>query len=123
MSYLCNEHRYREVIVYKDYFESFLSTLKPEVQRKILQILRIVEIMDRVPQSYLKQIENTKGLYELRIVFSGNNFRVFCFFDSGKVIVLLGGFEKKTRKTPKKEIEKALRLMKEYKEDPDNKNQ
>lgn len=54
MSYLCNEHRYREVIVYKDYFESFLSTLKPEVQRKILQILRIVEIMERVPQSYLK---------------------------------------------------------------------
>ena len=123
MSYLCNEHRYRKVIVYKDYFESFLSTLKPEVQRKILQILRIVEIMERVPQSYLKQIENTKGLYELRIVFGGNNFRVFCFFDSGKVIVLLGGFEKKTRKTPKKEIEKAIRLMKEYKEDPDNKNQ
>lgn len=122
MSYLCNEHRYREVIVYKDYFESFLSTLKPEVQRKILQILRIIEIMERVPQSYLKQIENTKGLYELRIVFGGNNFRVFCFFSSGKVIVLLGGFEKKTRKTPKKEIEKALRLMKEYKEDPDNKN-
>ena len=123
MRYLCEVHRCREVIVYKDYFESFLSRQKPEVQRKILQILNIVEIMERIPQNYLKQIENTKGLYELRIVFGGNNLRLFCFFDSGKVIVLLGGFEKKTRKTPQKEIEKALRLMKDYKEGINKKQQ
>ena len=50
----------------------------------------------------------------MRIQLGSNIFRVFCFFDGGKLVVLLSGFQKKTQKTPKEELERALRLMKEY---------
>jgi phage-related protein len=58
-----------------------------------------------------------KGLYEARIKLGSDIWRVFCFFDKGKLVILLNGFTKKTQKTPKKEIDKAVRLMKEYYED------
>jgi phage-related protein len=67
-----------------------------------------------VPSNYLKHLENTNGLYEARIQLASNIWRVFCFFDNGKLVILLNGFQKKTQKTPKKEIEKTLRLMEMY---------
>lgn len=67
-----------------------------------------------MPSNYLKHLENTNGLYEARIQLASNIWRVFCFFDDGKLVVLLNGFQKKTQKTPKKEIDKALRLKKMY---------
>ena len=70
--------------------------------------------MERVPSNYLKFIQGTNGLYEARIQLGSNIWRVFCFFDNDKLVILLNGFQKKTQKTPKNEIEKALRLMKEY---------
>ena len=59
-------------------------------------------------------MEGTNGLYEARIQLGSNIWRVFCFFDNGKLVVLLNGFQKKTQKTQKNEIEKALRLMEMY---------
>ena len=59
-------------------------------------------------------MEGTNGLYEARIQLASNIWRVFCFFDNGKLVILLNGFQKKTQKTPKNELDKALRLMKEY---------
>jgi phage-related protein len=56
----------------------------------------------------------TNGLYEARIQLGSGIWRVFCFFDNGKLVILLNGFTKKTQKTPKKEIEKALQLMQKY---------
>lgn len=73
-----------------------------------------VETQQRVPSSYLKHIEGTDGLYELRAKFSTDIVRVFCFFDGERLIVLLSGFQKKTQKTPQGEIHRALRLMQEY---------
>ncbi|MCF6270497.1 MAG: type II toxin-antitoxin system RelE/ParE family toxin [Melioribacteraceae bacterium] len=70
--------------------------------------------MERVPTKYLKSIVGAKGLYEARIKLGSNIWRVFCFFDEGKLVILLNGFTKKTQKTPKNEIEKAKRLMQEY---------
>ena len=67
-----------------------------------------------MPKNHFKHIEGTNGLFELRISFGGDIFRVFCFFDSGKLVVLLSGFRKKTQKTPKNEIVKAVRLMNDY---------
>ena len=58
-------------------------------------------------------MEGTNGLYEARIQLASNIWRVF-FFDNGKLVILLNGFQKKTQKTPKNELEKALRLMNEY---------
>ena len=70
--------------------------------------------MQQVPERYLKQIESTDGLYEIRIQLGNDIFRIFCFFDKGKLIVLANGFHKKTQKTPKNEIEKALKIKEEY---------
>lgn len=106
--------KYRTVITYKNYFEDFLNKQNPIVIRKIIQTLRIVEQLERIPSTYLKFIENTNGLFEIRIKFDSDIFRVFCFFDEGKLVVLLSGFQKKTQKTPREEINRAERLMQEY---------
>ena len=104
----------RTVIAYKDYFEDFLKKQPTKVQNKIFKIIEAIETLERVPKNYLKAITGTKGLQEARISLFSNIWRVFCFFDGDKLVILLNGFMKKTQKTPKKEIEKALRLMKEY---------
>jgi phage-related protein len=54
------------------------------------------------------------GLFEMRIQLGSDIFRVFCFFDGGKFVILLSAFQKKTQKIPKEELERAHRLMKEY---------
>jgi phage-related protein len=104
----------REVIAYKNYFEDFLLGQPRKVQDKIFKIIEAIETLERVPSNYLKSMEGTNGLYEARIQLASNIWRVFCFFDNGKLVILLNGFQKKTQKTPKNELEKALRLMKEY---------
>ncbi|TRW96449.1 type II toxin-antitoxin system RelE/ParE family toxin [Flavobacterium gawalongense] len=67
-------------------------------------------------------MEGTNGLYEARIQLASNIWRVFCFFDHGRLVILLNGFQKKKQKTPKNEIDKALRLMKQYYEEKSNEN-
>ena len=110
-------NKVREVIAYKNYFEDFLVAQPIKVQDKIYKIIEIIETYERVPTTYLKSISGTKGLYEARIKLGSNIWRVFCFFDKGKLVILLNGFAKKTQKTPKKEISKALLLMKSYYKD------
>ncbi len=104
----------REVIAYKDYFEEFLLKQPTRVQNKIFKIIEAIETFERIPQNYLKFIKGTKGLYEARISLASNIWRVFCFFDEGRLVILLNGFTKKSQKTPKREIDKALQLMNEY---------
>ena len=104
----------REVIGYKHYFREFFQSLEPKVQAKVFKIIEAIETLQFVPSNYLKYLEGTNGLYEARIKLGSNIWRVFCFFDEGKLVVLLNGFEKKTQKTPKKEIKKALILKDEY---------
>ena len=74
----------------------------------------LVEDLQRVPETYLKYIENTDGLYEIRVQLGSDIFRIFCIFDQGQLVVLMNGFQKKTQKTPKKEIELALKIKTEY---------
>ena len=104
----------REVIAYKNYFEDFLLSQPKKVQDKIFKVIEIIETYERVPSNYLKNIKGSKGLYEARIKLGSNIWRVFCFFDKGRLVILLNGFTKKTQKTPKKEINKALKLMNTY---------
>jgi phage-related protein len=106
--------RIRTVIAYKDYFKDFLLEQPHKVQDKIFKIIEIIEFQQRIPEKYLKHIEGQKGLYEARITLGSNIWRVFCFFDQGKLVILLNGFQKKTQKTPKSEIDKAISLMQEY---------
>ena len=74
----------------------------------------MVEDLQRVPETYLKHIEKTDGLYEIRVQSGSDIFRIFCFFDQGQLVVLANGLQKKTQKTPKKEIEMAVKIKAEY---------
>ena len=88
---------------------------QPEkIQNKIFKIIEAIETLERIPSNYLKYIVGTDGLYEARVQLGSNIWRVFCFFDNDKLVILLNGFQKKTQKTPQSEINKALRLMVAY---------
>jgi phage-related protein len=112
----------REVIAYKNYFEDFLKDQPKKVQDKIFKIIEAIETLERVPSNYLKHMVGTKGLYEARIKLGSNIWRVFCFFDNDKLVILLNGFQKKTQKTPKNELTLALNLMANYYAYKNNKN-
>lgn len=75
----------REVIAYKNYFKDFLLSQSQKVQDKIFKIIEIIEYQQRIPEKYLKHIEGQKGLYEARISIGTDTWRVFCFFDKGKL--------------------------------------
>jgi phage-related protein len=104
----------REIKFYKNYFINFYITLDIKVQLKIDYVFKLISTIERVPEKYLKHIENTNGLYEIRIKYGGDIFRIFCCFDEGSVIILFNAFQKKSQKTPKKEIEKGIKLKNEY---------
>lgn len=107
----------RSVFFYKNYFKEFYNKQTPKVQNRILWTLRVVEELDRIPEVYFKHLENTDGLYEIRIQSGTNIYRIFCFFDSNNVIVVGHGFQKKTQKTPRGEILKACQIKNEYYEE------
>lgn len=109
-----NKNKVRTVITYKGYFEEFFIKQKSKVQDKIIWTLDLIEELPRVPETYLKHLENTDGLYEIRVKLGSDIYRIFCFFDEGKLVVLANGFQKKTQKTPKQEIVIALKIKEEY---------
>lgn len=115
--YICIVNKKREIYFFKEYFRSFYKSQTEQVKNKILWTLRIVETLDRIPEVYLKHLENTDGLYEIRVQTGGNIFRIFCFFDSNSLIVVGHGFQKKTQKLPAAEIERAERIKREYYEE------
>ncbi len=90
------------------------------MQLKVFKSIEYIETQQLVPEKYLKHIEGSKGLYEIRAKFSSDIVRVFCFFDGEKLVISLTGFVKKTKKTPKTEIERAERLMAEYYNEKNN---
>ncbi len=108
-----NQNR-RKITFYKNYFQGFFSKQTKKVKAKIVWTFDLIEDLQRVPETYLKHIENTDGLYEIRVQLANDIFRIFCFFDQGHLVVLANGFQKKAHKTPKKEIEKALKIKAEY---------
>ncbi len=99
---------------YKDYFQKFFTKQNKKVKAKIIWTFDLLEELQRVPDTYLKHIENTDGLYEIRVQLGSDIYRIFCFFDQGQLVVLANGFQKKSQKTPKKEIEMALKIKAEY---------
>ena len=107
-------HKFRTIIFYKNYFDEFFIKQRDKVKAKIIWTFDLIEELQRVPETYLKHLENTDGLFEIRVQQGSDIFRIFCFFDQGQLVVLVNGFQKKTQKTPKKEIEKALKIKEEY---------
>ena len=111
------DETFRTVEAYRNYFADFMSGLSKAVKKKIYWTLNLIETLPRVSEKYLKKLVGTEGLYEIRIEFGGDIFRIFCFFDDGKLVILLNGFAKKTQKTPIRGIERALRLREQYYEE------
>ena len=111
----------RQVIAYKKYFLDFYVEKTDSVQAKIEWTLQLIKVTRQVPEKYFKHMEGTKGLYEIRVEVGSNIFRIFSFFDKGNIVVLENGFQKKTQKTPKQEIEKALKIMEEYNHEKNSK--
>ena len=111
------ESKFKNIHLYKEYFTDFYDKQKQKVKDKILWTFKVVETLQQVPTDYLKHIEGTDGLYEIRVQTGSDIFRIFCFFDEGKLVVLANGFQKKTQKTPKREIEKALKIKEDYDND------
>ena len=111
---MSKKQKLRTIIFYKDYFNEFFVKQRDKVKEKIIWTFDLIEELPRVPETYLKHLENTDGLYEIRVQQGSDIFRIFCFFYEGQLVVLLNGFQKKDQKTPKKEIEKALKIKAEY---------
>ncbi len=88
---------------------------RQKVKDKIIWTLDLVEEIERVPETYLQHMQD--GLFEIRVKLGTENFRIFCFFDQDELVVLANGFQKKTQKTPRQEIEKALKIKKEYEDE------
>lgn len=104
----------RHIFYYKQYFLEFYHGQTDDVKRKFDWTLELIATIDRVPKKYFQHMEDTVGLYEIRVEVGSNIFRAFSFFDEGQLIVVANAFQKKTQKTPKKEIELAEKIKKEY---------
>jgi phage-related protein len=104
----------RNIYYYKNYYLDFFDTLDNEVKRKFNWTLKVIATVDKVPSKFFKHVENSTGLFEIRVEVGNNIFRVFCFFDKNRLVILINGFQKKSQKTPRKEIELAEKLKKQY---------
>ncbi|KPL16737.1 MAG: addiction module toxin RelE [Bacteroides sp. SM1_62] len=104
----------RRIIFHKHHFLEFYQNLDSEVQEKIEYVFYIIRNSEIIPSKFFKSLEGAEGLYEIRIQFSNNIFRIFCFFDEDHIVILLHGLQKKSQKLLKKEIIKAAYLRQEY---------
>jgi len=104
----------RQIFNYGNHFQKFYKSLEPTVKKKVDWVIGLVRDLEVIPSKFFKHIKGSDGIYEIRIMVHRNIYRIFCFFDEGKMIILLHGFQKKTQKTPKNEIIKAKKLRQEY---------
>jgi len=107
-------NKQRHIIFHKRYFLDFYLEQPEKVQEKIEYVFKIIRNVQKVPKKFLDKVAGTDGLYEIRIEFESNIYRIFCCFNKGNLVVLLNSFQKKTQKTPKNEIDLALKLKEEY---------
>lgn len=105
---------YREIFYYRNYYLDFFDDLNPNVQKKFNWTLKLIATIDIIPKKYFDHITNSNGIYEIRVEVGSDIYRVFSFFDKGNIIILINGFQKKTQKTPSKEIELAEKLKEQY---------
>jgi phage-related protein len=111
---LSTNKKFRTALFYKNYFENFFIQQNNRVKEKTLWTIRLIEDVEVVPSIYLKSISGIDGIYEIRIQTGSDIFRIFCFFDKENLIVIGNGFQKKTQKTPKNEITKAIQIKLKY---------
>ncbi|MGP1459278.1 MAG: type II toxin-antitoxin system RelE/ParE family toxin [Treponema sp.] len=91
----------------------FIDSQPKKIAVKIVWILKAVQELKQVPKNYFKKITDT-DFYEVRIESGGNIYRLLGFFYSGNIIILTNGFQKKTQRTPKSEIEICKEPMNDF---------
>ena len=94
--------------------EEFLDSLSSKRVQKVLWVLKLIEELEIIPRQYFKKLVNTDDIWEVRVQFGNDIYRLLGFFDEGKVVLLTNGFIKKTQKTPKSEIKLAEQRKLEY---------
>jgi len=104
----------RKLVFFKNYFNDFFEPLNNKLKNKIDEVLFMIRIADRIPRKFFEHMAGTDGLFEIHIEYQSNIYRIFCCFDKGNLVVLFNGFQKKSQKTPRKEIDKALKIKEEY---------
>lgn len=104
----------RKIVFHREYFLDFYKGLDLKVKTKFQYAFELIKQVEMVPKKFLAPMTGYEGLFEIRIEYQSNIYRVFCCFDKGQLVVLFNGFQKKTQKTPKNEIEKAMKLKQEY---------
>jgi len=104
----------RKIIFHGEYFIDFYKELDTGIKTKFKYVFELIRQVEIVPKKFLAPIIGYEGLFEIKVEYQSNIYRVFCCFDEGKLIVLFNGFQKKTQKTPVKEIKKAMRLKEDY---------
>ena len=104
----------REIVFYRNHFYDFFEKQPEKTKEKIDYVLFLLTHVENVPEKFLKHLKGHNGLYEIRVEYNSNIFRIFCCFDKEKMVVLFNGFQKKSQKTSRNEIDKAIRIMKEY---------
>ena len=110
----------RQIFYYENYFIDLFEGLRPEVKKKFNWTLELIATVEKIPKKYFEHITNSTGIFEIRVEVGSDIFRVFSFFDKGNLIILVNGFQKKTQKTPKKELELAEKLKKQYFDEQQN---
>ena len=113
--YLCDMNGERKILYYKNYFLDFFFSLSDGAKRKVAYVLDVLKTQQRPNKNFVKYVR--EGIYEIRAQHEGNIYRAFFIFDDGNIVMLFNGFQKKTQKTPKDEIEKAIKLKNEYYEE------
>ena len=93
--------------------EEFLDTLSDNAVQKIIAVMELAETERIVPTRFFKKLSGTE-LYELRVRWESNIYRLLCFFDRNSKVVITHGFVKKAQKTPQPEIQRAERFRKDY---------
>jgi len=102
----------RTIIAYGHYYKEFVEILNEKEKLKFKYILSLLETSDRMPVRFMKYVRD--GLYELRMEYESNIYRLFFVFDKDCIVVLFNGFQKKTEKAPENEIIKALKIKEAY---------
>ena len=94
--------------------EKFLDSLTGKQAQKVLWVLQLIEELESVPRQYFKKLADSEEIWEVRIQFGNDIFRLLRSFEKGNLLILTNGFAKKTQKTPPQEVELAIRRKEDY---------
>src|SRR3990170_1488716 len=94
--------------------ETFLDSLTGKQAQKVTWVLQSIEELDVVPIQYFKKLIDSENIWEVRIQFGNDIFRLLGLFERGALLILTNGFAKKTQKTPSQEIALAIRHKNEH---------